>query len=96
MEIVFDPEKDRRNIRKHGLSLSLADVVLNDSMAVTYYDRFEGGEHRYHTIGAVVNPDRVLLVVHTDPVPDDDSPIRIIGLRAATARERRRYEEGDE
>ena len=96
MKLAWDPEKERRNLRKHGLSFSLADVILDDPLALTSYDRFENGEHRWHTIGAVAGFDRVLVVIHTDPSPDDDGPVRVIGLRLATAHERRRYEEGDE
>ena len=94
MEITFDPDKEKRNIRKHGLNFSLADLILSDPLGVTFYDRFDGGEHRWHTIGAVGYHGRVLVLVHTDPDLHEDRPIRIIGLREATAQERRRYEDG--
>jgi uncharacterized protein len=68
-------------------------VILSDPLSVTFYDRFEGGEHRWHTIGAVGYHGKVLIVVHSDPDPQDSRPVRIIGLREATARERRRYED---
>jgi uncharacterized DUF497 family protein len=35
----------------------------------------------------------VLPVVHTFPDPDDNEKVRVIGLRQATPRERKRYEE---
>ena len=90
-QLAWDPEKERINKQKHGLDFSFADPVFSDPLAVTIYDRFENGEHRWHTIGAVGAGHTVLLVVHT--LPDTDVPIRIIGLRRATAQERRRYEQ---
>lgn len=93
-ELAFDPEKERRNLRKHGLDFSFAARILRDPLALTAYDRFEGGEHRWYTLSAVGAAGRVLVLIHTDPTPDDGRPIRIIGLRQATARERRHYEGG--
>ena len=94
METGFDPEKEQRNILKHGLSFSLADKILSDPLGLTIYDRFEGGEPRWYTIAAVGYGRKVLVLVHTDPQPDDDGEIRIIGLREAEPHERRLYEEG--
>jgi uncharacterized protein len=60
-------------------------------LAVTIYDRFANGEHRWHTFAHVANT--LLLLVHAYPDPDDEDWIRVIGLREATAHERKRYEE---
>jgi uncharacterized DUF497 family protein len=95
MNFVFDPAKEAQNIRKHGLDFSFAGRVFQDPLGVTVYDRYDSGEHRYHRIGAVGPNLKVLLVVHCFPDPEDDELIRIIGLRAATAHERRRYEDND-
>ncbi len=57
------------------------------------YDRYEHGEVRYHAIGMVGN--RCLVLVHSYPDPEDDEWVRVIGLREATAAERKRYEKGD-
>jgi uncharacterized DUF497 family protein len=51
MEFVFDPAKEQKNIRKHGLDFSLAAAVFADQLASEVYDRFENGEHRYHLVG---------------------------------------------
>lgn len=94
MKITKDPRKEQLNIRKHGLDFSFAEAILGDPLAATVYDRFEGGEHRWHTIGAVGSNLKVLVLVHTYPDPDDDEWIHVIGLRLATPNERRHYEEG--
>lgn len=93
MKITWDPRKEQLNIRNHGLGFSFAEAILSDPLAATVCDRFEGGEHRWHTIGAVRSDLKLLLVVHTYPDPDDDEWVRVIGLRPATANERRHYEE---
>jgi len=94
MQITWDPEKERRNLRKHGLDFSFAAAVFLDPLAVTVFDRAVGAEDRWHTVGAVAGGPvfKILLVVHAYPDPDDDRWIRIISLRAASTRERRHYE----
>ena len=92
MKITYNASKETANKGKHGLSLELSWSVFEDPLVAIVYDRFENGEHRYHAIGMVGW--MCLLVVHTYPDPDDESWIQAIGLRKATADERRRYEEG--
>ncbi len=93
MDIVWDPAKEARNRRKHGLDFWFAAAVFADPLAITVFDRVEDGEERWHTIGAIAGGIKVLVVVHMFPDPDDEARVRIIGLREATARERRRYED---
>ena len=95
-ELSWDPEKERINKQKHGLDFSFASLVFSDPLAATVYDRFENGEHRWHTIGAVGGNHTVLLVVHMFPDPDNETRIRVIGVRRATLQERRRYEKSDQ
>jgi len=95
MRITRRDEKERANVRRHGLDFSFAEAVFADPLAVTVYDRYEGGEHRWHTIGAIGGGLKVLLVVHTYPDPEDDEWVHVIGLREATRQERTRYEEGE-
>ena len=96
MRITKDVDKEQKNIRRHGLDFSLAEALVQDPLASTLYDRFEGGEHRWHTVGAVGGGFKVLLLVHTYPDPEDDEWIHVIGLREATPNERKRYEEGED
>jgi uncharacterized protein len=94
MRITKNDENEQTNLRKHGLDFSLAEAVFRDPLAATVYDRFEGGEHQWHPIGAVAGGFRILLVVHTYPDSEDDEWVHVIGLREATRNERKRYEEG--
>jgi uncharacterized protein (DUF4415 family) len=46
VSIEFDPKKDAANLKKHGVSLSEGDGVLNDPLALTVEDRSAEGEQR--------------------------------------------------
>jgi uncharacterized DUF497 family protein len=93
MEITSRPDKERSNIRKHGLDFSFAVAVFADPLALTTFDRVENGEERWHTIGALGGGSKVLVVVHTFPENDNEEWVHVIGLREATPHERKRYEE---
>ena len=90
MQIEWDPNKARTNLRKHGVSFEEAATALKDSMSKTGGDPDHSiGEHRYLTFGVSEN-ERLLVISHTE-VGDR---IRIISARAASRGERRIYEEG--
>jgi uncharacterized DUF497 family protein len=85
----FDPKKDAANVKKHGVSLSEGDGVLNDPLALTVEDDSAEGEQRFVTIG--MNIFGVLMVVVQ--TPRREGP-RIISVRKPDPRERRNYEKG--
>ena len=93
MRIDKNAAKEAANRRKHGLDFSFADLRLADPLAIEVYDRFENGEHRWHTLSWVGG--KLLLVVYTYPDPDNENWVRVIGLREATVHERKRYEQGN-
>lgn len=86
----WDQEKNRENLRKHGLEFETAILVFDDPLAATDDDPYLY-EQRWRTIGMIEG--LLVLVVHT--WPDDPDPGRIISARRATPHERRSYEEGD-
>lgn len=87
MSAEFDPKKDAANLKKHGVSLSEGDGVLNDPLALTVEDKDAMGEQRFVTIGVNVFGS-LMVVVHT-PSGED---VRIISVRKADSKERRNYE----
>ena len=87
----WDPGKARLNVRKHGISFADAVASLEDESAMTMRDPFSDDEERWVTIGRDVLG-RVLVVVYTWR----GKSVRLISARKATARERRRYEGGNE
>ena len=89
VEYEWDPEKDRINYQKHGVSFAEASTIFLDPLHVTVLDdRHSIGEFRFRTIGYTANS-RLVVVAHTDR----GDRVRIITAREATSRERRQYEQ---
>ena len=89
MSAEFDPKKDAANVKKHGVSLSEGDGVLNDPLAVTIEVDFAEGEQRFVTIGMNAFGS-LMVVVHANR----GNKSRIISVRKADPKERRNYEKG--
>ena len=89
MRWTWDPEKDRENARKHGISFATAQLVFRDFYRATEEDPHPD-EQRWRTTGLIGS--RVIIVIHTGA---DEAPGRIISARRATTHERRTYEEGN-
>jgi uncharacterized DUF497 family protein len=90
MDIDWDEAKNRRNVKKHGVSFEQAAQVFGDPYALTQPDLADdSGEDRLITLGAI-GPGSVLFVVH---LWLDEKTIWIISARVATSRERKAYEE---
>lgn len=88
MEFEWDPEKAKKNHKKHGVNFEEASTVFYDALSATFDDHNHStGEHRLITIGYSLSS-RLLVVSHTDR----GKSIRIISARLATARERTNHE----
>ena len=89
MDIVWDPEKARTNMKRHGIRFSDAEMVFFDPNALTREDLDVKNEQRFVSIGLDAIG-CILVVVYTYRGEN----IRLISARSATKRERERYEEG--
>ena len=92
MDIDFEWDEHKRqvNLRKHGVDFADAVEVFYDDLACVMEDPDHHDEQRFVVIG-IDAFQRVLVVVYTQP---DEQTIRIISARAATAAERRHYQQG--
>ena len=81
MFIEFDPNKDRANIAKHGVSLALAETLDWDAALVWLDDRFEHQELRMIALAPEMNTLYYVAFV------DRGDARRIISLRLAERRE---------
>ncbi len=88
--IEFDPRKDVVNRLKDGVSLVLALEFAWESARVEPDERRAYGEERFRGIGFIEG--RLHVVVFTRR----GEALRIIGLRKANRRERRRYGQAQE
>ena len=83
---TFDPEKDRRNRLKHGLSLleGVGVYLSPDKLTLTSSRK---GEERLMDVAEVAQQTFVLVYVHRD------KEVRFISLRFASKQERGLYAE---
>jgi len=86
---TFDPSKDAVNRKKHGISLTEGDGVLNDPLALTIEDASSQGEQRFISVGMNMFG-QLRVVVYA--LRGDDA--RIISVRKAESKEIRAYEKG--
>ena len=84
MRFEWDPDKEKANVDKHGLSFSEATNLF--SSGVDYLEIYDEGhsqdEDRFIATGPVA--ERIVLVVYTE-WPDDT--VRVISARPATQKE---------
>ncbi|HEV8715429.1 MAG TPA: BrnT family toxin [Candidatus Binatia bacterium] len=92
MRFEWDPEKQKRNQSKHGVTFDEAVTVFFDPLAATFEDPDHSLEElRFITLG--YSTDRRLLLVSDTERGD---VIRIISARRARPRERKRHESNQE
>jgi uncharacterized protein len=88
MQFEWDKDKEKRNLKKHGISFDEAVTVFYDPLSATFDDPDHSfDECRFITIG--FSPQGHLLVVS---YMERQQVIRIISARPATAQERKRHE----
>ena len=88
MRYSFDPAKQASNLKKNGLDMADAPLVIESGRTVTFEDRrFNYNEERFVTLG----PLRDMLVVIVTAEIDDH--IRIISMRKADRHEQTIYRE---
>ena len=89
MRYVWDPEKNKADIKKHDVSFEDAvEVFLDEYRIEEIDDRLEYSEERLIVIGMAQTD--VLFVV---AVEKDDELMRIISARDATKAEKHRYDQ---
>ncbi len=85
MKIIWDDDKRRTNIQKHGFDFADAATLL-DSLTYTFEDaQFAYGERRFITMGML--GETVVVIAHTETARQ----IRIISMRKATKHEQTLY-----
>ena len=90
---TWDPAKNARNQRRHGVSFETAPEVFADPFMIStesYYSP-EGDEQRYIAMGMTRHL-QLLVVVFADHSKADVEVIHIISARKAVAYEEKIYE----
>ena len=86
MNFEWDENKNRQNQQKHGISFEEAQEIFNGIVFTAIDDRFDYGEIRETSIGAIRGV-VIVTVTHTER----QNKIRLISARKATPKERRQY-----
>ncbi|MFI3257561.1 MAG: BrnT family toxin [Spirochaetales bacterium] len=86
MHFEWDSEKEKTNIKKHGISFHTAQLVFTDNNHLEFYDEMHSTakEERYIALG---NIGKILFVVFTEK----NNITRIISARPANTAERKLY-----
>lgn len=88
-EWIWDADKARANLEKHGIPFEAAIEVFDDPMLLSEPDPHPDGD-RWRVIGKVWMT--TLFVVHT--IFNEEGGGRIISARRVTPSERKRYDDG--
>jgi hypothetical protein len=85
----WDPSKNEANKKKHGVGFEEAQTAFFDESAMEFFDSdHSGAEDRFLLLGQSFSL-RILMVCHC--YREQDSVIRIISARKATAKEQNVY-----
>jgi hypothetical protein len=86
---IWDIDKNKANIRKHGVSFDEAKTVfLDDNALVMSDEEHSDDEERFIIMGLSTNL-RLLVVCHC--FRDNDKVVRLISARKAIGKERELY-----
>lgn len=95
MLFTWDDEKEKANIRKHGVDFKEAAAVFIDKDAVFEFNSVDEytGEERWDAIGWMKGP--MYFVVYVERLTKGNNDIiRIISARLANRKEKKRYFDG--
>ena len=93
MKFEWDRNKEKINIRKHGISFEQASYVFSDRFALNKFDdEHSDEEDRWVILGKSLN-ETLLLIVHTFRDNDGIEFVRIISARKATKIETKAYQQ---
>ncbi len=85
MEITFDPKKSERNLCERGLSFEKAAEFDFSTALYTPATRIEYGEARTQAVGVIGD------TLHSLVFTMRGTALRVISLRRASRKERKRY-----
>jgi uncharacterized DUF497 family protein len=89
MAFEWDENKNKENLLKHGFDFVDAGQLFGNPMLVVPDIRKEYGENRWIGIG-MMNNGIIAVIVFTEK---ESETIRIISMRKASKKERKKYEE---
>lgn len=89
LEFEWDKNKEKRNIKKHGLSFHDAKTVFYDEYALQFYDPDHSEDEDRFILLGINHQQKTLVVCHC--YREDENVIRIISARNADVSESNDY-----
>ncbi len=86
LRFVWDPEKERQNQKKHGVSFDEASSIFHNAPFEVFHDPDHSDDEERYIAAGFSDRARLLLVVHCER--SSGTVIRIISARRATKKER--------
>lgn len=91
MKFEWDKNKEKINIKKHGVTFEQASYVFSDIYALSRFDdEHSEDEDRWVLLGKSLS-ETILVIVHTFRDKDGVEFTRIISARKATQNEQKAY-----
>lgn len=91
LSFVWDEEKNRINLSKHGVSFQEAQTVFEDENALFMFDPDHSENEDWFLLLGLSKGLRLLVICHC--YREEDELIRIISARKATRKETTAYRE---
>jgi uncharacterized DUF497 family protein len=88
-QFEWDPEKAKKNLKKHGVSFEEASTISKDPQYISFLDNEHSADEERHITIGLFDKLRLLMAAHTDR----KNLIRIISARKATKNEKKFYDE---
>lgn len=89
MNFEWDENKNRTNIKKHGISFQEATSVFFDDYAILFDDKIHSNNEDRFCILGVSDRDNLCMVVHC--YKESEEIVRIISARPSTKNETKTY-----
>ncbi|HAM53344.1 MAG TPA: hypothetical protein DCP92_22615 [Nitrospiraceae bacterium] len=93
MEFEWNENKNKEDIKKHGISFEEATEVFHDPLHISIMDRrFDYFDERWITIGSTKTGNFIVLGHLYYLTENGEEVIKIITARKATRKEKKQYE----
>ena len=86
----WDETKNKKNVQKHGFDFEDAWLLFENLYLLFKDTRFDYGETRYIAVGTIIG--RTVILLYIEKFKRDKVKRRIISLRKANEKERRKYQ----
>jgi uncharacterized DUF497 family protein len=89
LQFEWDPEKAKKNLKKHGVSFEEASTIFDDPQFISFLDEEHSTDEERHITIGMSDKIHLVMAAHTER----KNLIRLISARKATKNEEKFYNE---